>query len=140
MTQVEDVQWVQYPLTALVGISDRLDTITEELTATLLQLEQDLLTTLLGQGNFSDSAMPANETLTFALEKYHGFPLSHRHKRGLFDGLRHLSRRLFGTAMNEEVEELRDRYNHSASLDSVHNKANVSVPSTFLDLKNMCMI
>ncbi len=30
---------------------------------------------------------------------------------------------LFGTAMNEDVEELRDRYNHLAVLASAHNKA-----------------
>ncbi len=30
---------------------------------------------------------------------------------------------LFGTAMNEDVEELRDRYNHLALLASAHNKA-----------------
>ncbi len=29
----------------------------------------------------------------------------------------------FGTAMNEDVEELRDRYNHLVSLASAHNKA-----------------
>ncbi len=50
-------------------------------------------------------------------------PLSHRQKRGFFDGLGHLSLMLFGTAMNEDVEELRDRYNHLAPLASAHNKA-----------------
>ncbi len=30
---------------------------------------------------------------------------------------------LFGTAMNEDVEELRDRYDHLALLASAHNKA-----------------
>ncbi len=30
---------------------------------------------------------------------------------------------LFGTAMNKDVEELRDRYNHLALLASAHNKA-----------------
>ncbi len=65
-----------------------------------------------------------NETLTLALENYHRFPLSHRQKRGFVDGIGHLSRMLFGTAaMNEDVEELRDRYNHLALLASAHNKA-----------------
>ncbi len=49
--------------------------------------------------------------------------LSHRQKRGFIDGIGHLSRMLFGTAMNEDVEELRDRYNHLALLASAHNKA-----------------
>ncbi len=64
-----------------------------------------------------------NETLTLALENYHGFPLSHRQKRGFFDGIGHLSRILFGAALNEDGEELRDRYNHLALLASAHNKA-----------------
>ncbi len=42
---------------------------------------------------------------------------------GFFDGTGHLSRMLFGTAMNEDVEKLRDRYNHLALLASAHNKA-----------------
>ncbi len=64
-----------------------------------------------------------NETLTLALENVYGFPLSHRHKRGLFDGLGHLSRMLFGTAMNEDVEELKNRYKHLSLLPSGHNKS-----------------
>ncbi len=64
-----------------------------------------------------------NETLTLALENYHSFPLSHRQTRRFIDGIGHLSRMLFGTAMNEDVEELRDRYNHLALLASAHNKA-----------------
>ncbi len=64
-----------------------------------------------------------NETLTLALENYHGFPLSHHPKRGFFDGIGHLSGMLFGTAMNKDVEELRNRYSHLALLASAHNKA-----------------
>ncbi len=64
-----------------------------------------------------------NETLTLALENYHGFPLSQRQKRGFFDEIGQLSRMLFGTAMNEGVKELRDRYNHLALLASAHDKA-----------------
>ncbi len=30
---------------------------------------------------------------------------------------------LYGTAMNEDVEKLRDRYNHLDPFASVHNKA-----------------
>ncbi len=64
-----------------------------------------------------------NETLTLALENYHGFPLLHHHKRGFFDGLGQFSRMLFVTAVNEDVEELRDRYNHLSLLESAHKKA-----------------
>ncbi len=63
-----------------------------------------------------------NETPSLALDNYRNFPLAHRPKRGLFDGIGQLSRMLFGTAMNEDVEELRDRYNHLVSLASAQNK------------------
>ncbi len=49
---MKDVLWVQYPLSVLVGIADRLGNITEELTATLLKLEQDLPQDVAGSGKF----------------------------------------------------------------------------------------
>ncbi len=63
-----------------------------------------------------------NETLALALDNYQGFPLSHSQKRGLFDGLGHHCM-LFGTAMNEDVEKLRDRYTHLSLLAFAYNKA-----------------
>ncbi len=118
---------VQYPLIALVGIPDSLGTITEELKATLQQLEQNLSQDVSGSGKFLRLLHARveflNETLTLALENYHSFPLSHHQKRGFIDGIGHLSRMLFETAMNEDVEELRDRYNHLALLASANNKA-----------------
>ncbi len=69
------------------------------------------------------SATLACPSKALALENYHGFPLSHRQKQEFSDGIGHLSRMLFGIAMNEDVEELRDRYNHLALLASAHNKA-----------------
>ncbi len=114
-------------MVAAVGLPDRLRTVTDQLTASLTLLEQDLardvnksmvfLRLLHARVEF------VNETLTLALENYHDFPLTHRSKRGLFDGIGKLSRMIFGTAMNEDVEELRDRYNHLVSLASAHNKA-----------------
>ncbi len=57
-----------------------------------------------------------NETQALALDDYH------RHKQELIDRIRHLSRMFFRTAMNGDVEELRERYNHLILLDSAHNK------------------
>ncbi len=47
---------------------------------------------------------------------------SNRSNRGLINGLRELSRMLFGTWMDEDVEDLRERYNHLASLVANQNK------------------
>ncbi len=72
VTLVEDVLWVQYPLTALVGIPDSLGTITEALTATLLQLEQNLPQDVPGSGKFLRLLHArvefVNETQTLAWE------------------------------------------------------------------------
>ncbi len=112
VTRIDNVLWVQYPSTAVNGIPDRLGTITEELTTTPLQLEQDLLQEVGGSGKFlrllHARVELVNKTLTPALDNYHGFPLSHRHKRGLTDGLGHLSDMIFRTSMNENVEEFID--------------------------------
>ncbi len=48
---------------------------------------------------------------------------TNRMKRGLVDGIGQLSRMLFGTAMNEDVEQLREQYNQITSVASTNNKA-----------------
>ncbi len=63
------------------------------------------------------------ETQTFALDNYYGFPLSHRHKRRLINELGKLSHALFRTAMNEDVDQLRNWYNRVVLLASPLNKA-----------------
>ncbi len=65
-----------------------------------------------------------NETLNIALDNYTDPSFSNRTKRGLMNGLGQLSPMLFGTAMDEEVEELWERYNYFASLAANQNKAN----------------
>ncbi len=64
-----------------------------------------------------------NETLNIAVDTYADPSFFDRNKRGLINGLRQLSCMLFGTAMDEDVEDLRDRYNHFASLAANQNKA-----------------
>lgn len=48
-----------------------------------------------------------NDSITLALENYYGLDVSTLPMPGLFHGCGHLSRMLFGTAMNEDVEELK---------------------------------
>ncbi len=64
-----------------------------------------------------------NETLNIALDNYADPSFSNRTKRGLINGLGQLSRMLFGITMDEDVEDLRERYNHLASLAANQNKA-----------------
>ncbi len=64
-----------------------------------------------------------NETLNIALDNYADPSFSNRTKRGLINGLGQLSRMLYGTAMDEDVENFRERYNHLASLVAKENKA-----------------
>ncbi len=63
-----------------------------------------------------------NEVLNIALDNYADPSFSNRIKRGLINGFGQLSRRLFGTAMDEDVEDLMERYNHLASLAANQNK------------------
>ncbi len=64
-----------------------------------------------------------NETLNTALDNYADPSFSNCTKRGFINGLGQLSRMLFGTAMDEDVQDLRERYNHLASLAANQNKA-----------------
>ncbi len=130
VTLVEDVLWVRNPLTGLVGVLDLLTAVTEHLTAFLSLLEKDLA------GDVNESMLLfrlfharvefVNGTLSLALYNYSNFPRAHRPKRGLLDGIGQLSRMIFGTTMNKDVEELRGRYNHLVSLASAQNKAIIS--------------
>ncbi len=63
-----------------------------------------------------------NETLTLALENYADVHLSSRPKRGLIDGLGHLSQYLFGTAMDADVQELREQYTYISKIAEEQNK------------------
>ncbi len=61
--------------------------------------------------------------LNITLDNYADPSFTNRTKRGLINGLGQLTRMLFGTAMDEDVEDLRERYNHLASLAANQNKA-----------------
>ena len=124
---VEDALWVTYPHTSLVEIPERLRDVASQLNATLGRLEKEF-STASGKPNQILSLLHArmryvNQTITQALENYEGLSVANRTKRGLIDGIGKLSRMLFGTAMNEDVEELRERYNQLMSVANANNKA-----------------
>ncbi len=63
-----------------------------------------------------------NHSLTDILDSYGGLTSSHRAKRGLINGLGQLSRMLFGTAMDEDIVELRQKFNSLIAYASSQSK------------------
>ncbi len=57
-----------------------------------------------------------NETLNIALDNYADPSSSNRTNRGLINGLGQLTRMLFGTAMDRDVMDRRERYYLLSSL------------------------
>ncbi len=64
-----------------------------------------------------------NETLNIALDNYADPSFSNRTKKGLINGIGQLPRMLSGTAMDEDMEDLRKWYNHLASIAANQIKA-----------------
>ena len=123
---VEDVLWVRYPYTALVKIPVKLRETSERLQAVLGRLKE---VDPEGRAEWMEWKNLMNvrlvylaDTVNLALENYSDLNGSTRTKRGLVDGIGKLSRMLFGTAMNEDVEDLRNRYNRLASIATANNR------------------
>ncbi len=93
---------------------------------TLLQVEYDLPQVVAVSVEFLQLLHArqelVNETITLALNDYHDFSLSHGHKQRPNGVIVQHSCMLSRTAMNKDVEKLRERHNHLALLDSAHNK------------------
>ncbi len=118
---IEDVLWVRYPVTALVDMPGRLWTLMDQVTELVLQLERnapkDGVTRMM-----HERLRYLNETLNIALDNYADPSFSNRTKRGLINGYGQLSRKLLGTAMDGDVQDLRETYNFLASLAANQNK------------------
>ena len=124
---VEDALWVTYPHEPLVEIPERLQEVASRLNATLWHLEKEL----------PDGAKEPNEILFLlharvrfvtemidsAIENYEGLSVTNRTKRGLINGIGKISQFLFGTAMNEDVEDLKGKYNQLLSIAKSNHKA-----------------
>ncbi len=63
-----------------------------------------------------------NETLNTALDNYTEPSFSNRTKRSLINGLGQLSNMLFGTAMDGDVQDHREKYNPLTLLAANQNK------------------
>ncbi len=126
---VEDLLWVKYPYAAVQKISSRLERILEQMDSALAQLEDRKHKF---QGKLSEQTLVTllharlsylNDTISLASDTYIGLNGPSRAKRGLIDGIGKLSRMLFGTAMDEDVEQLREKYNHLTSIASANYRA-----------------
>ncbi len=117
---VEDVLWVKYPYANLRTIPQRLKAVAAEINSALVQLEKE------AYKNHTDSQWDdplallkvyalriafVNDTVALALETYIGLEDPAREKRAWLEPLGELSHDLFGTAMQSDVDELRNRYN-----------------------------
>ena len=118
---VEDTLWVTYPHVSLMEIPGRLRDVARNLNSTLWRLKKEF-----PDDSFQSEVMLSllhvriqyvNDTITSALENYKGLTVTNRTKRRLIDGIGKLSQMLFGTAMNKDVVELRDRYNQLVRLE-----------------------
>ncbi len=121
---VEDVLWVRYPYAALQNTLNRLERVVEQMDSALAQLEDRMHNF---QGKLSDQTLVTllhailsylNDTISLASDTHIDLNGPSRANRGLIDGTGKLSRMLFGTAMDEDVEHLRERYNHLISIAS----------------------
>ena len=129
---VEDVLWVKYPYANLKTIPGRLKEVVGEIDSALTQLKNeayknanstqwddplDLLKL------FASRLAFVNETVSLALESYMGLDGPARDERAWLEGIGELSRDLFGTAMQSDVDELRDRYNRLTVVANANNRA-----------------
>ncbi len=105
----------------------RLRLVTVQLDGALRHLRSRLPTNTSNSGEWFNiltaRVVNVSNTLTLAMENYDGVAASKHTKRGLADGIGQLSRTFLGTAMQECVEDLRDRYNYLTSVATAQNKA-----------------
>ncbi len=119
--------WVKYPYANLRAIPQRLKVIAAEIESALVQLEKEAFK------NLTDSSWddtPAllkmyapritfvNDTVALALESFLGLKGPPREKRAWLEPIGELSHDIFGTAMQRDIDELRDKYNQLTALTS----------------------
>ena len=125
----EDALWVTYPHEPLVAIPGSLREVASQLNETLWLLEKALpggthplhphpiLELLHARTRY------VTDTVVAAVDNYEGLSITNRTKRGLIDGIGKLSQMLFGTATEDDVEDLRGRYNQLLNIARTNNKA-----------------
>ncbi len=110
---VEDILLVSF--STMVEVPTNLTVITKQLNDALSQLEDNFPEEVGSSADFLPllhvRVTYLNDPLTFALENYNGITLVKRTKRGLINCIGQLFHMMFGTAMNEDLVELRKKLN-----------------------------
>ena len=128
---VEDLIFVRYPYATLRVVPRRLKETLKEINSLFKQMNDEANKHINTKADdpsyllklFASRLSYVNDSLTIALESYVGLDGPARSKRGLMNGLGELSRDLFGTAMEKDVVELRDRYNQLTTIANANNRA-----------------
>ncbi len=128
---VEGVLWVKYPYANLRAIPRRLKVVAAEIDSALVQLEKEALKNLTDSSwddplallkMYASRIAFVNDTLALALESYLGLEGPALEKRAWLEPIGELSNNIFGTAIQRDVDELRDRYNQLTALASADNR------------------
>ena len=111
---------VEIPFQDIITVPDQLLLLSDQLTDTLQIFKGGIYTqTNAAEGKehelanlIADKISLFNFTIRSTWEKYHAEEVkAKRGKRGLFDGIGYLTRSLFGTAMDKDVQTLTSKYN-----------------------------
>ncbi len=123
---VEDVLWVRYPHIPLRSVPRRLRAIASDLDSLLASLEHSVpKDTEYRRDTFallSARASYVNESLSVALDSFADLDVPARPKRGLINGLGRISQFMFGTAMDEDVSDLKSKYAYLTNIAGSHQK------------------
>ncbi len=108
---VEDYLWLKYDVADLFNVPDKLIDVTQQLDESIKGLKgthvPDALSRLL-----RDRLQFLKLTLQDAVDNYSAIHAARRAKRGLVDGVGHISRMLFGTALDSDVKNLQERFDN----------------------------
>ena len=117
---LEDHVVVEIPFQDILAVPDQLLRLSDQLTVTLRVFQEGIYTqTNAAEGKehdlanlISDKIALFNFTIRSTWERYHVEEVKTTRKaRGLFNGIGYLTRSLFGTAMDSDVQTLTSKYN-----------------------------
>ncbi len=121
---VEAVLWVRYPHIPLQSVPRRLRAIASDLNARLVSLERSVAKdTEYRRDTFAllrARASYVNVCLTLALDSFADLDVPPRPKRGLINGLGRISQFMFGTAMAEDVSDMKSKYAYLTNIAASH--------------------
>ena len=120
VTLIEDSVWVKYQYSTLTDVPDRLGVVADKISTQLDEVEKRLPSYTLV---LRERLEQLRDLILSEQGNYEGMHLGTRSKRGLFDGIGHLSRAVFGTALDSDVQTLRNKYNHLASTAMSNSKS-----------------